>query len=183
MGIRLDLFCEDVAHESCVRAVVQRCAREERRTVNLRPASARSGIPRLKRELTAFQRVLRSSAGTPDLLIVMVDANDVGVAARRREVGEALDESLIPASVVAVPDPCVERWLLADPTSFAGLLGAEPETGATDDRESWRRRLVEALDRGGHIVTQGGSEFAEEIVEAMDLSRGASRPVTESVCR
>jgi hypothetical protein len=171
VAIRLDLFCEDVAHESCARAVVRRCAREERRAVNLRPASARSGIPRLKKELNAFQRVLRSSAGAPDLLIVMVDANDVGVAARRREVGEALDESLIPAFVIAVPDPCVERWLLADPTSFTGLLGAEPESGATNDRDAWRHRLLEALDRGGHIVTQGGSEFAEEIVEAMDLYR------------
>ena len=101
----------------------------------------------------------------------MVDANDVGVAARRREVVEALDESLIPASVVAVPDPCVERWLVADPPSFAGLLGAEPETRATDDRDAWRQRVIDALNRGGHIVTQGGSEFAEEIVEAMDLYR------------
>ncbi len=101
----------------------------------------------------------------------MVDANDVGVAARRREVGEALDESLIPAFVIAVPDPCVERWLVADPASFTELLGAEPESGATDDRDAWRHRLVDALDRGGHIVTQGGSEFAEEIVEAMDLYR------------
>lgn len=134
-------------------------------------ASARFGVARVKRELRAFQEVLRRSAGAPDILTILVDANDVGVAARRQEIETVLDSDLFPATVIGVPDPCVERWLLADPPLFAEHLGTQPEIGGATSGEIWKRRLVEALEASDNIVTQGGAEFAEEIIEAMHLHR------------
>jgi hypothetical protein len=106
-----------------------------------------------------------------------VDANDVGVKARKAEVAAALDRTMLPAWVIGVPDPYVERWMLADPSSFAELFGRQPDVNAVKDRYAWKQRLIRALEESGEIVTQGGAEFADEILEAMDLYRaGKSAP-------
>lgn len=151
--------------------MIARCAQEEGARVTLNVPTARFGIPRLRAELGAFQSVLKRAAGAPDVLVVMIDANDAGVAARRKEVDAIVDPAVVPTHVCAIPDPYVERWLLADPTSFAQTFGQAPEVGRVRTRKDWKRRLVEALEASGQIVTQGGAEFADEIVSAMDLYR------------
>ncbi|WP_148261063.1 hypothetical protein [Conexibacter woesei] len=151
--------------------MINRCAREEGVAVTLNVPTAKFGIPRLRSELAAFQSVLKRSGGAPDILVIMIDANAEGVASRRRQIDAVLDRDVIPVSVCGVPDPYVERWLLADPVSFAETFGHEPEGGRVRTRKEWKARLVKALERGGQIVTQGGAEFAEEIVSAMDLYR------------
>lgn len=169
MAARVDLFCEDAAHEACARALVMRLAAQEDAAVSVNVATSRFGIGRLRRELRAFQVVVRRSGGTPDLLLVLIDGNDQGMAVRRREVEQLIDSTLFPSVVIGVPEPQVERWLLADPPSFAERFGQQPLLG--EDGVDWKRRLVEALEATGEIVTQGGADFADEIVGAMDLYR------------
>lgn len=171
MTCRIALFCEDATHENLGRALILRCATDVGISVTLTVPTARFGIPRLKAELAAYQSVLRRTGGTPDLLVILVDANDLGVNSRKIEVAAALDPTLLPAWVIGVPDPYVERWILADPTSFAELFGRQPEVGPVSDRFTWKARLITALEQSGEIVTQGGAEFAEEIIAAMDLYR------------
>jgi len=146
-------------------------ADDEHADVTIQVATARFGVGRLKRELKAYERLLNREGGLPDLLVVIVDANLVGVAARRAEIEQAIDLNAIPAVALGVPDPCVERWLLADPESFSSRFGEEPELPGTTDCNDWKVALVEALERAGEIVTGGGGEFADEIVEVMDLYR------------
>jgi hypothetical protein len=177
MAMRVALFCEDSAHESCARAFVERIAGELSVEVSIRTATASSGIGRLKHELRAFQSVVSRSAGTPDLLVALIDANDVGPAARRAEIESVLDASVFPMVVIGTPNPCVERWLLADPVSFATTFGTQPEIGAPHTRHAWKDRLVKALEAASEIVVQGGAEFAEEIIKPMNLYRaGQSDP-------
>lgn len=171
MACRIALFCEDAAHETFGRALILRCAAEAGVSVTLTVPTARFGIPRLKTELAAYQSVVHRTGGTPDLLVVLVDANDVGVSSRKAEVAGALDPTVLPAWIIGVPDPYVERWMLADPTSFTELFGRQPDVGAVNDRFAWKHRLMAALEESGEIVTQGGAEFADEIVAAMDLYR------------
>lgn len=171
MTRRIELFCEDSAHESCGRAIIQRTAEELNLAIAIRTATASSGVGRLKRELKAFQSLASRRSGTPDLLVVLIDANAVGPAARRTEIEEILDHTVFPAYVVGTPDPCVERWLLADPVSFSGKFGIQPAIGATRDRNAWKTRLVDAMEAAGQIIVQGGTEFAEEIIAPMDFYR------------
>jgi hypothetical protein len=171
MACRVELFCEDSAHESVARAIVDRIARELRVAVTIHTASAKFGIGRLKTELSAFQALVRRRAGTPDLLIVVIDANAVGPQARRQEVEQLIDPSVFPHHVVGTPDPCVERWLLADPEAFTERFGVQPALTVPRDPHEWKHRLSETLEQAGEIVTQGGGEFAEEIVETMDFYR------------
>lgn len=108
---------------------------------------------------------------------MIVDANAVGPQARHREVEAMIDPTVVPAHVIGTPDPSVERWLLADPASFAGRFGVQPMTGRTSDRQALKQRLLTALEDSGRIVTQGGAEYADEVVAAMDLIRaGRAEP-------
>jgi hypothetical protein len=43
--------------------------------------------------------------------------------------------------------------------------------GTPYGRDGWKQRLVESLEAAGEIVTQGGAEFSEEIIEVMDFYR------------
>lgn len=170
--LRVDLFGEDAAHEDCGRALIGRVAAEEDVEVAVRAVSARFGIGRVKRELSAFQAtVARVPGSQPDLLVVLADANRVGAPARRKEIEDALDPAVFPSIVVGTPDPYVERWLMADPPSFREQFGVQPSISRTSDRHVWKRRLVSALEDAGQIVLQGGAEFAPDIVAAMDLYR------------
>lgn len=178
MALAIELFCEDAAHEEFGRAIVQRCAVEEGVDVDVTVGTARFGIPRLKTELRARQAVLRRKGGVPDILIVLVDANDVGVTARRHEVEGVIDAALLPACVIGVPDPYVERWYLADPVAFAAQFGVEPDIGAAQGRHGWKLALADALASAGEVLTQGGVEFAPEIVGSMDLYRAGQNAPT-----
>lgn len=177
MTRRVELFCEDSAHESCARALVERVAGEVGLSASLHTATASSGVGRLKRELRAFQTLAARRSGTPDLLVILVDANAVGPSARREEIEEILDTRVFPRHVIGTPNPCVERWLLADPTSFAQTFGVQPAIAKTTDRNAWKTRLAEVLEAAGQIVVQGGAELSEEIIEPMDFYRaGKSDP-------
>jgi hypothetical protein len=158
--------------------MIARIAGELEVSVTVRTASARFGIGRLKKELSAFQVLVSRRAGTPDLLVVLVDSNAVGPRARQREVEELIDSSVFPRHIVGTPDPCVERWLLADPESFAECFGLQPPLAPVRDRREWKRRLRETLEHAGEIVTQGGAEFADEIVEKMDFYRAGNADPT-----
>lgn len=143
--------------------------------VSIQVGSARFGISRLKRELRAFERLLQRSSGLPDLLVVLVDANTAGVASRRGEIDDAIDLASFPSAVAGVPDPAVECWYLADPASFAERFGKGP---AGDGAHDCKQRLIAALEDAGEIVVSGGAEFADEIVEAMDLYRAGRNAAT-----
>lgn len=170
-AVRVRLFCEDAAHESFARAILPRLGAEVGLEVTVAVGTARFGIPRLRRELRIFQALIAARPGVPDILLILVDANAVGPARRRAEVDEVLDRTLFVEVVVGTPDPCVERWLLADPKSFAGRFGVQPDNSPVRRGADWKTRLAETLEEAGRIVTQGGAEYADDILDAMDLHR------------
>lgn len=169
--MRIDLFCEDVAHEGFARALCERVASEENAGLAIKVASARAGLPRLQRELRAFSVAVQHQGGTPDILVVVADANSEGPAARRADI-EAVDLSAVfPRWVIGTPDPCVEAWLLADPPSLAQQFGGSPQPPGQAGADELKVQLAEYLRSTGEVVTQGGAEFADEIVAPMDLYR------------
>jgi hypothetical protein len=174
MTRRVVLFCEDAAHESWARALLARIAREEDVQIDIQVGSASAGIPRLKRELRAFDRTLQRGSGLPDLLVVLIDANTSGIAARRTEIEDSIDLSEYPYIAIGTPDPHVECWYLAEPDGFAQRFGIRPDQPDATCKEF----LVDALERAGEIVLAGGSEFADEIVDSMDLYRAGQRQTT-----
>jgi hypothetical protein len=176
-SIVIDLFVEDRAHEEFFLAMLDRLAFEEKREVTLRVRSARGGHGRALTEFTLYQEsVLKGFAGmtVPDILVIAIDANCKPFIAARNEIEAKVNLQLKDRTVFACPDPHIERWYLADPDSFAKIIGVRPNIGRKKcARDYYKAILSKTLIEGGYPPTLGGMEFAREIVQVMDLYRAS----------
>lgn len=170
----IDLFAEDRAHEEFLKAAIHRLAREEAKRVRIRFRSARGGHGKVLTELRFYQRAVLSqgliNASIPDLLFVAIDANCSSFNAARREIEERIESELRDRTVIACPDPHIERWYLDDKTAFTKVIGKQPRVGRKKcERDYYKTALASVITAAGYPATLGGIEFAEEIVEAIDF--------------
>jgi hypothetical protein len=172
---RIDLFCEDRGHEQFLRYLVARVCGELHGAPRLAVISARGGRGKTLSELANYQRILRSAARpVPDLLVVGIDANCEKLTAVRKKAAETIDTALIPRSAIACADPHVERWYLADAVAFHEVVGCTPDVPREKcERDFYKKLLAGTVAQAGHPPTLGGIEFAQELVEHMDLHRAS----------
>lgn len=178
-AIAIDLFVEDQAHERFLAAFVERMLREEQRAGFLRVRAARGGHSRAIAEFNNYQRIVeKDGLPAPGLVIVAIDANCSPFTRARRLVQEAVRPTFVDKTVVACPDPHIERWFLADPTSFGEVVGTRPRVRRRKcKRALYKDLLARSVVEGGHPPTLGGIEFSRELVDAMDLFRaGKAEP-------
>lgn len=170
---RIDLFCEDACHELFVGSLVRRVAREMNQHLALNIISSTGGIPAMKRNLENYlDDLLRELGGRPDAIIVVVDANCKGINGRRRDIASSLKRhrELVTLIQYAIPDPHIERWMLADPDAFNAVFGRGCTLPALKcARGEYKRLLRDEIKQSGFSAPLGGREFAEDIVAAMDL--------------
>lgn len=169
---RIDLFCEDRAHEQFVRTLVGRLAQEEGLRPIVRAMNARGGHAKALGEFELWQRAFLKQArrGLPDLLVLVIDANCQGWNKARRQIEEAIDQTVVPNHVVGCPDPHIERWYIADPVAFETVVGAQPGRVLEKCERHFYKRLVEqAVEKSGTPLLTGTADLAPDLVEAMDL--------------
>lgn len=168
---RLVLFCEDSALEKVVGSLVERMAADHGIEVEIIKRSVAGGHGTVVREFRNFAKDVRgSSPDLPDLVVVATDVNCKGRATRVRELNSC-GPFQFPV-VFALPDPHVERWLLLDGAAFKEVVG----TGCdAPDLKCERSRYKDLLDaavwQAGIEPILGGLEFAQDLVQAMDLQR------------
>ncbi len=169
----VDLLAEDAAHEKFLRPLIRRLARDAEVDVDVRVRAARGGHPRVMQEFGLHQRAItRGVTGRPDLVVVAIDANCLPYVRARRKIERGILQEFRGVTVIACPDPHVERWYLADPASFAQVVGRQPRLGARKcDRDRYKKILADSVAAAGHPVLLGGIEFAEDLVASMDLYR------------
>lgn len=169
MTREIALFGEDFAHRQIIDALVNRLAKERNVEVQLNWVNALGGHGKVVDEFNTFLHDLRRHGGIPDLIVVTTDADCKGANERRRE----FERSDAPAPVVlATPDPHVERWLLLDGAAFREVFGRGCD--APDlrcDRDLYKQRLISAIYDAGITPTLGGVEFAEDIINNMNIDR------------
>lgn len=180
-GLVVDLFVEDRAHEEFIGAIVRRIARGENRQIQLRVRAARGGYPRVLSELDLYQKMVLSGFATmslPDVLVVAADANCHGIAAKKKAIRQRLKKIFKDRTVLAVPDPHVERWYLSDRQAFKQVVGVQPPTERRKcERDRYKKMLAQAVRDGGHPAILGGIEFAKELADSMDFYRaGRAEP-------
>ena len=172
------LFGEDRAHQLVVGALLRRLAEEHRVEVSLVWRQAYGGHGRMKHELNDYLRALRQQREPlPDLIVAATDANCKGLNARTREIADPNPRT--PPVVLAIPDPHIERWLLLDGAAFKAVF--DQGCRAPDrkcDRDRYKRLLVEAIRAAGTIPGLGGIEYAEDIMQHMDIDRAARADVS-----
>ena len=164
-------FVEDNAHRQVVGALVQRLASKSGLTVKLEWRSATGGYGRVVSQLKRYLRDLERQGGQPDLIVVATDANCRGLRQRIRDIGTPAAASPV---VLAVPDPHIERWLLLDGAALKSVFGKGCD--APDhkcDRDRYKHQLSNAIRATGRTPRLGGIEFAEDIVQHMDIEAAA----------
>ena len=164
------LFVEDHAHRQVIGALVQRIAEECEIAIHLDWRNAVRGHGKVIAELNDYMRDLKRQGGPwPDLIVVATDANCKGINERTREIG-VMDESA--PMILAIPDPHIERWLLLDGAAFKTVFGKGCDAPDQKcDRNRYKQRLIEAIHATGTIPILGGIEYAEDIVQQININR------------
>jgi hypothetical protein len=171
----IDLFAEDRAHEAFLKALIQRLADETHTPVTIHVRAARGGHGRAMDELANYRRLIEKGVvATSDMFVIAIDANCKGLNEAHKEIEKAITGPLEQKTVIACPDPHIERWFLVDPVSFHEVVGRQPALGQQKcGRDVYKSLLVKTMRDAGQIPTLGGIEFAQELVAAMDLYRAA----------
>lgn len=168
----VELFVEDVAHERFLSALIRRIGGEEGVLPTLSIRTARGGHGQVFAELKLVQQI-RKQAEAPDILVVGIDANCLGWKSARNSILGSIQEGWARHTVIACPDPHIERWFLADPRALAELGARATLPRRKCERDLYKSLLIDALTRAGHPVMLGGAEFAEDLVAGMDLFAAA----------
>ena len=168
----VSLFVEDFGHEEFLKALVNRFAREYGLKIKINNYSVRGGYGKVINELKEFIRDLNNQrVNLPDLLIIATDANCKGIANRRREIKQVVEE-IKELVVCAIPDPHIERWILLDSAAFKNVFTKGCQApDCKCDRYRYKNILLKAIRDAGITPPLGGMEYAEDIVNAMDLER------------
>ena len=172
MTVDIALFGEDYAHRQVIGALVHRLARETGIEAQLDWKNAVQGHGRVVQALENYVKDLNNQGGPyPNLIVVATDANCHGLNQRTREI-QRTDVSV--PMITAIPDPHIERWLLLDGAAFRSVFGRG--CNAPDlkcDRDRYKELLIREILAASVTPTLDGIEFAEDIVQAMDIDRAA----------
>lgn len=177
---RVAFFLEDSAQEAIIPPLFRRLAAEEGfedDQIILQVLSARGGG-----SLTAFRQFLKDARQRghlkADLLIVGVDANCKGFAARRELVLKVAAKSTYPDVITAIPDPHVERWYLLDVPALSKAAGSPIVTSAPAykcEKNHYKTLLRKAFVNTGVAPPLGGLEYGPEVAQQMDLYAAAKQ--------
>ena len=169
----IDVFCEDSFHENFVGAMLRRFESEYRVGSSFRILSARGGLTRMHWEFGEFLRDLgRGRLPQPDSLVVVLDANCLGYNERKQVMNRAVEAHPRFQQIIsyAIPDPHIERWMLVDEGAFRTVFGRGCTLPALRcAKDEYKRLLLKEIRASGIEPILGGEEYAEDIVNAMNL--------------
>lgn len=73
-------------------------------------------------------------------------------------------------TVCAIPDPHVERWMLISSRAFKCVFGEGCDAPTYKcEKDRYKKLLIDAIRQTGTTPIFGGMEYAEAIVDAMDI--------------
>lgn len=176
-GFRVALFAEDAAHRSFLEPMLHRVAAEESASVRISIISAMGGHPRAMKEFESWHTnwtERRTAATEADIVVVAIDGNCSTFRETRERIRSAASAEIRDRVVAACPDPHIERWFMADPASFARIVGASPVLGPEKcEREHYKTILSRAISDAGSSLRLDldGAELAPDLAGDMSLYR------------
>lgn len=174
------LFAEDRAHRLFLTPMLHRLCEEAGAAARIRVISARGGHGVALREYGIYQKTrdaVLADEPTPDLVVVAIDGNCSTFSATRQVIEDATGAAFADRLVPACPDPHIERWYLADPSSLGPILGHAPTLGQEKcERGHYEKLLADAFRKGRYPVGRSDdSGFAPKVVAEMDLHRAGRK--------
>lgn len=171
--MKLGLFAEDEGHARLLNPLIGRISGEEGVDSEVVERSSAGGAAAAARNLRSYISDL--SLGRVeylDVLVVARDGNCRGFGVRKRETEKIVQGRFAGSLVLAVPDPHIEKWYLADPRAPAKAIG---ESGFADvparkcERHRYKKALSDAFEQLELTLAAGGIEYGTEIARCMDL--------------
>lgn len=172
MTLKIGLFVEDQAHRSFISPLLMRLIQESSLEIQVEERSVSGGHGAVLEDLGRYLKdVQRQDLDYYDAVIVGTDANCKGFKDRRKEVESVISVYPKISVVLAIPDPHIERWFLLDSAAFKKALGVgcrPPDQKCSRDR--YKNELRQAVSQPGISALLGGIEYAEDIVEHLDMN-------------
>lgn len=165
------LAAEDFGHESVLKPLIQRFSGHFQIEIRIREINLRGGSKVFIHLERFILDVRRGVVEMPDALVVAIDANCKGYVEKRKELERIVNEFKA-ISIFAIPDPHVERWLLVDSAAFKAVFGRgcnAPQYKC--ERDHYKKLLRQAIRDTGVEPMLDGFEFAQEILDAMNLEK------------
>ncbi len=173
-SIKIYLIGEDIAHETIVRSLFRRVAFEECVKISISKAIT-GGYGKVITEIKGFQRALFKGiipAGSPDLLLVMGDANCGNFRERKKEIMGNIDPNIFPFFIVGCPDPHIEKWLLIDDQALLSIFGSSTNMPLDKCiRDYYKNELKRIIRSAGWPIAQEGLEYSQDIINIIDFAR------------
>ena len=175
----ISIFCEDSFHENFVGAMLHRFGLDYGVAISCRFLSSRGGLPKMQTEFKEFLRDLgRERIAPPDCILAVLDANCAGYNERKGIMDRVLETFPRFQQIVsyAIPDPHIERWMLVDDMAFQAVFGRGCTLPALKcAKNEYKQLLAKEIRDSGVEPLLGGAEFAEDIVNKMNIGRAEVR--------
>ena len=176
--IRIDIFCEDRAHEIFLKSILGRVCSEFDLECNLSLRSAvgsKHGKGKTLTEFKEYQKIIQSNVmgfEKPDLLLIVVDCNCTAYNDTVKAIDNVIRKDIFPHYIIACPDPHIEKWYLIDPDGFQDIIGVYPKMQLEKCEKNYYKNLFrDYIKESGKPSLLGGIDFGGEIVQAMDFYR------------
>jgi hypothetical protein len=172
MTLKIGLFVEDEAHKRFIHRLLARIIEEHSSLeIDIIERSSSGGHGKVVSEFGTYLRDLHGESDAYfDAVIVGTDANCIGFAERRKRLEKEAKRFPGISVAYAIPDPHIERWFLLDSAAFKKALGVgcrAPDQKCSRDR--YKNELRQAVSQRGPFAPLGGIEYAEDIVEHLDM--------------
>ncbi|MBF2754625.1 MAG: hypothetical protein ISN29_05125 [Gammaproteobacteria bacterium AqS3] len=165
----ISAFGEDACHRIVIGTLIERVAEQMNVEAAIKWHNSIRGQPRVVRELKEYFRDLENRGGWPDLIVVVMDANDKGWNKRIRDIPK--NASPVPV-VRAIPEPYIESWLMLDNEAFSDLFGKgfqTPKKNFKHNRDFYKHALREAYIQTGSDDDIGVIDIAKKIAPKINL--------------
>lgn len=171
--INIGLFVEDDAHERFIKRFIKRFAEKYNVTYAISMRMVTGGYGAVIQELDSYVRDLnRMHTSYFDTIIIVKDANCSRWQDMRRKILRKFTQF---NTIFAIPEPHIERWYLIDPSAIKKVIGQGYTTPSgkcgKNTRDYYKQELYHAINQVGINPPLGGIEYAEDIVDNIDLDR------------
>ncbi|MFH0773946.1 MAG: hypothetical protein V2A53_00420 [bacterium] len=169
MKSKVFYFLEDIAQESFIKALTEKICRNVKIDHIVRNASGGKGS--VLTELKSFLRDMKGSL-LDGFLIVAIDSNCNPYREMRKKIAKIVGENSLTLYALAIPNPHIEKWYMLDASALNKVLGTKkthPVKRAKCKKGYYKNLFDDAIKESGKVAPLGAPDFAEEIVQEMDL--------------
>ena len=171
--LKVLIFVEDVAQENLIRKLFFRIAKEsgldpERLDVSVPYSRGGASIQALKRYLNDY-----SIESDVDCFVLGSDGNCNGFTEKKRTLQKNLEKfGALDRTILAIPDPHIERWYVIDPKALSKAVGATIRNNSPKhkcDKGHYKKILQKAILSANVEPLQGGAEYGQDVGEHLDF--------------